>query len=439
MNYQTLLWLSCATLLVVQPVYGLATIKPKPQNNPAIVSKRSAGFTLNDAIEQALAESPRLEAFHQAVAAAKGEQSQAGVWQNPEVSYSLENFGGGSAYHLISPRQHNVGVSQIIEVGGKISARRNIASQGLHIALLDEQAAMLDIIRDVTSAYAELVAAEETVHFAREQQALAEDVLKTVSVRVAAAAAPLIQKNRAEVEFFTAKITLDKACRERDIARKKLASIMGAGNFDDQLNGDMFYAIHKPDIEDIDQKLESTPDIVKLNNALLQSKARLDLEQANAVPDPRVHAGVIEIPSAKDQAFVMGVSIPIPVFNANKGNIRKARSEMSRTKMDNRQALIDLRAQLNQEYERMHNAYMQANTLNHDILPAAGEAFRLARVGYELGRFPYIDVLDAQRSLFVARQQHIDALRTFHLTKAQVERLTAAHVKKISTSGVNHE
>lgn len=64
-----------------------------------------------------------------------------------------------------------------------------------------------------------------------EQKALAEDVLKSVSVRVGAAAAPLIQKNRAEVErSCSATIALDKAQRERDITRK-ICSYHGRGTF----------------------------------------------------------------------------------------------------------------------------------------------------------------------------------------------------------------
>ena len=62
---------------------------------------------------------------------------------------------------------------------------------------------------------------------------------------------------------------------------------------------------------------------VKLNSSLEQSKARLELEQANAIPDPRLSVGVRDFRDSGDQAFIVGVSLPIPVFNANRGNIEE--------------------------------------------------------------------------------------------------------------------
>jgi cobalt-zinc-cadmium efflux system outer membrane protein len=443
MYQKKLLWLLCATILTSQPVFAQGAARPEPDRKPSIAVAvkpiKPSGFTLDEAIAKALEQSPRLKAFNSGVAAARGEQRQAGAWQNPEVNYSLENFGGGAAYNLISPRQNSFGVSQLIEVGGKISARENIAGKGLEIASLDEQAATLDVIRDVTTAYAEAVAAEENVRLATEQKELAVDVLKSVSVRVGAAAAPLIQKSRAEVERSTATIALDKANRERDISRKKLAATMGEDRFTLPLDSTAFYAITKPELAPLEEKLKANPDLVKLGSSLEQSKARLDLERANAIPDPRFNAGIIEIPSANDKAFVVGVSLPIPVFNANRGNIEKARHEVSRTEMDNRQMALNASAELTQAHERMENSFVQAETLKTEILPSADKAFRLAREGYGLGRFPYLEVLDAQRSLFGVKQQQIEAIREFHTAKAQVERLTATRLSQLQKSGENHE
>ena len=61
----------------------------------------------------------------------------------------------------------------------------------------------------------------------------------------------------------------------------------------------------------------------------------------------------------------------------------------------------------------------------------AEEAFRLAKQGYNLGRFPYMDVLNSQRTLFEVRERHIEALKDYHLKNAEIARLTAANISKI--------
>lgn len=432
-------WLLYATILSSHPVSAKDIVKLHQDSKPAVAvadqPQKIIGFTLNEAITKALLQSPRLKGFNSGVSAAKGEQRQAGAWVNPEITYSLENVGGGSAYRAISPRQSSYGVSQLIEIGGKISARNHIARKGVEIASLEVRAAALDVIRDVTIAYVDIVAAEEHIRLATEQKALAEDVLKSVSARVDSAAAPLIQKSRAEVELSVAIIALDKATRERDITRKKLASLMGEETFMQSLDVESFFTITKPDYAYLEEKLKDNPDIIKLDSSLDQSKARLALERANAIPDPRINVGMIDIPSAQDQAFVVGVSLPIPVYNVNRGNIDKARGEINRTELDNRQQIFDMGAELTSVYEQMQNAYVQAETLNTHILPSAEKAFELARTGYGLGRFPYLEVLDAQRSLFGVKQQHIEAIREFHVAKAKVERLTALHLNIIQNTG----
>lgn len=438
--YKLPMWLLFAIMLTNNPAFAepeKQTETPPPAAAAAPV--KAASFTLDDAIAKALVQSPRLKAYGSGVAVARGEQRQARAWVNPEVGVEAENVADQGAYKGFDSTEVTYGVTQEIPIGGKISARESIAGKGLEIASLDEQVATLDVIRDVTIAYAEIVAAEENVHLATEQKELAEDVLKSVSVRVGAAAAPLIQKSRAEVERSTATIVLDKANRERSISRKKLAALMGGKRFTKPLDSAAFYAMAKPKAASLEEKLKAIPDLLKLNSSLEQSKARLELEQANAIPDPRLSVGVRDFRDSGDQAFIVGVSLPIPVFNANRGNIEKARHEVSRTEMDNRQLALNTSAELTQSHERMENAYVQAETLKTEILPSADKAFRLAREGYGLGRFLYLEVLDAQRSLFGVKQQQIEAIREFHTAKAQVERLTATRLSTLQKSGENHE
>jgi len=225
MYQKKLVWLLCATILSSQPAFAeeeekesLATAMPAATVAPEL---KASSLTLDVAIAKALAQSPRLQGFGSGVEVARGEYRQSSARQNPEVGVQAENVGGDGSYKGFDSAEVTYGVSQLIEIGGKISARENIAGKGVEIADLDYQAAALDLIRDVTTSYAATVAAEENVRLAMEQKELAEDVLKSVSVRVNAAAAPLIQRSRAEVERSTAAIALDTALRERDTARKE--------------------------------------------------------------------------------------------------------------------------------------------------------------------------------------------------------------------------
>ena len=394
--------------------------------------------TLADAISKALAHSPRLQAFSKGINAARSEQDQAGAWPNPEIEVGAENFAGSGDYRSFTSAEINYSVSQEIPLTGKISARQVIAAAALNAATLDEAAARLDVIRDTTIAFMTVIAAEESVALATEQKELAADVLRSVNRRVDAAASPLIQRSRSEVENASAALAFDKALRERDVARRALAAVIGQDAFERPIASAAFYAITKPDPLPAPAPTDPLIDTLRQSSTLAQARARIDLEQANGLPDPRISIGVREFESTGDRAVLVSIGMPIPVLNANSGNIARVREEALRTELDNRQAMFDRAVGLGRAHARLMRSYVEASTLKASILPAATQAFRLARDGYAAGRFPYLEVLDAQRSLFLARQQKIEALREFHTAQAEVTRLVAKAPTQSSVSGDHH-
>lgn len=444
MTRYLLSWLICATILL--PTSSMAAIvllaqandahPPKPAtvhheaHNPAV----KGALTLKYAVDRALADSPRLNSYISAMMASKGQRRQAGALPNPEIGVEAENIAGQGPYRGTDSAEFTYGVSQLIEVGGKRSARQEAASREYEITRFDYQAARLDLIRDVTIAYAEAVAAQEEVKLAEEQKKLAGEVLQSVANRVAAAAEPLIQKSKAEVALATSEIEFSKATRGLEIAKKKLASLWGQNGDGFTVDAADFFTIQSSAIlSDATRGLTATPDIARLDAELARAKATFVLERANAIPDPTISVGVRDFRETSDQAFVVGVSLPIPVFNLNRGNIEKARHEVSKTDSDRQAAVLTLSNELTRAAQELQTAYDEAESLKATILPAAEKAFSLSRQGYQVGRFPYLEVLDAQRTLFEAKSQYIAALKTYHTRRAEVERLTAAHAATIQT------
>jgi len=66
---------------------------------------------------------------------------------------------------------------------------------------------------------------------------------------------------------------------------------------------------------------------------------------------------------------------------------------------------------------------MEIKTLRDELLPGAKSAFDAAAKGYQLGKFGFLDALDAQRTLFQSNQQYVRALAEYHRTIADIERL----------------
>ena len=153
------------------------------------------------------------------------------------------------------------------------------------------------------------------------------------------------------------------------------------------------------------------------------SRAALSLERANGRPDPTLGGGVILFNESDDAAFLASVSFPLPLFDRNQGGIREAEANLAKAQEEHRAARVAVRTALANAYQALASAHAEAEALETEVLPAAQAAFDAASEGYRKGKFGYLDVLDAQQALFEARQQHIDALATYHKAVADVERL----------------
>ncbi|MEI9996891.1 MAG: TolC family protein [Rhizomicrobium sp.] len=391
-------------------------------------------LTVREAVQRALAASPRLDAARAGVAAAAGTELQSHLLPNPELSVEAENIIGTGPYRGLSGSEFTYGVAQLIELGGKRDARQQAAAANRRAAETELSAAQLDLVRDVTLAYMDAVAAEEGVRLAKDLEGTARSVFADVSRRVAAARDPLFQRSRAEMALTNATIARQRAESALVTARQKLGRYWGEPIVTESLAGNVFFVAQAPDaLADYEAKLKDAPDLVRFARLRDAREADLALARAGAVPDVRASLGVRQF-AGRDAALVAGVSIPIPVFNENEGEIARAGAEVTRISSERRQAELERSQQLVDALGRWKSAFAEIKSLKDAALPQAQRAFTLALAGYRVGGFQYLDVLDTQRALFETRGALNAALTRLHAARIEVERLTALGSSDITGS-----
>ena len=420
---QTLLM---ASAIFTFPIPSAIAQEPhSPEAHQQSIYNGGPVVTLQGAIEKAVEASPRVRSAAAGVEAAKGAEDQAGYWSNPEFEFEVENIGGSGQFGGTDVAEYSYGLSQTVELGGKRSARRNIALAEREAAYTNLQAERLNLTRDIHVAYSSVLAEAEALKLAIDQEKLAKGILATVSRRVKAAAEPEIQRSKAEVAYATSIIAREQGERQLKVAQAKLATLWGAPKLDVVLDHAHFFELRAPGaLTSYREKLQGLPDIQRLNYVKSSKRSSLKFEQAQAIPDPSFSVGVRDFRESGDQAFMFGVSFPIPIFNQNSGNIAKAQAQVIQAESDVRLAELLLEQQLVESWHDWNSAYSEATKLKSQLLPVAERAFKLARSGYAKGKFPYLEVLDAQRTLFDARAQYYNSLKRYHTSRANVERLT---------------
>ena len=89
---------------------------------------------------------------------------------------------------------------------------------------------------------------------------------------------------------------------------------------------------------------------------------------------------------------------------------------------------------MNRTYQKLENAYGQAVSLKNEVLPGAVEMFNAATRAYQEGKVDYLNVLDAQRTLFDVKNEYIESLAAYHAARTDIERFIAKELKPVNLS-----
>ncbi len=399
--------------------------EPSEEGSSSLKFEEPTGdLTLSRALSLALLKSPELAAFSWEVRAGEARRLQAGLLPNPEINISSEEFGGSGVRRGYDAAETSVLLSQLVELGGKRAKRTEVAAIQSNLAGWDYESKRLDVFTDTTKAFVETLAAQSRLALAEESFDLAKQVLQAVSERSRAGKVSPLEVIKAEVALSTSRIKLERTKRELETSRKSLAATWGS-------NSPMF--IHaKGDFETINeiqplnqllQLIDQNPDIARRKVETTLRRAEIRLEESEKIPSLTIGAGMRRFEETDDSAFLFEVSLPLLLFNRNQGNILEAKHNLAKTLEENRATNVRIRASISRIHQVLSSSYLEAVTLKNDVLPGAYSAFEAAREGYKQGKFGYLDVLDAQRTLFETKAGYIAALADYHKAIAEAERL----------------
>jgi cobalt-zinc-cadmium efflux system outer membrane protein len=340
--------------------------------------------------------------------------------------------------HGFESAETTIALSQLIELGGKRSKRRQVAELEKGLAEWDYQSARLQVLSAATKAFIEVLSAQRHLQQSEELVALSEKTLEAVASRVEAGKVPPVEQTRAKVELAATRTRLDNARRQLQSARSRLSSFWGAKRSSyGKAAGNLAALPPLPSEEQLLKRLENNPDLARWVTVGERREAELDLARARAIPDLTVTLGARNMRDSDSNALVAGFEIPLPIFDRNQGGIGEARANISKARAQRLSARIELESGISQAWQTLAAAYTEALTLREEILPGAKSAFEVTKYGYREGKFDFLQMLDAQRTLFEVREQYLQSLAAYHLARTEVERLIGAPLHNVLETASN--
>jgi len=151
--------------------------------------------------------------------------------------------------------------------------------------------------------------------------------------------------------------------------------------------------------------------------------ASLGAEKAQRIPNLTVSLGSQYSREDRERVNVVGLSMPLPLFDRNQGNVLAAARRADQARDLRNAVALRLRSETRSAISQWETAMQDVEAYDRTILPAAQQAVDTATRGFEMGKFAFLDVLDAQRTLIEARGLYLEALASATDARAQVERI----------------
>ena len=412
----------------------------------AVAQTLPPSLTEEVAVQNALAHNAEFKAQLESIGVAQGQVVQARKLPNPTLGVSqstdklFDNRGEGS---------FSVGVTQEFETFGKRKYRVKAAEANVEKIKADVNNFERLLTYQVRQTYYQALLAEKQVKLAAEMTRLTRHVVEVDEARVKHGDIPEVELNLARVELGRAEQAERAAQNRLTDAKLRLNYLMGAPILNEfTLVSDFSSA--RPTDKSADQlvafALDRRPDLVSAERAQDVAAHNFSLARANAKPNVSVGAeyshdrtvfeedsfrplGLLNSIDETGSALRFSLTLPLPVFNRNQGNIASAAADQraAGNLMAFRRETI--RLEVASAYQNWISAMRLRELYEKGILPQLRDNLNSVQAAYELGGQSILAVIQQQRTFQDVNLQYLD---TLYEMQSSLDQLEAAMGGKLS-------
>ena len=399
-------------------------------------------LTSDQAVSIALARNRDAIAARLEIDAAELDRVAAAVYPNPVFSYTLSNLvlGAANGQDRTPPVEsgffgqtvHTLGISEIVDVWAKRSARMRTADRGLELRRLLVEDALREIAYAVRSAFSEVVHEHAEVALVRENQSRYQETIRISRARRDAGDISEAELSKIELEGLRYANALIDEEMQLDLARQKLASLLALGPESTltpvtEAEGPRAPIALEPLVE---RALESRPDLRASRASRVRAQAGQRQARAEAFPDISLGLGFTHsqftVSGDNPNALALSLSLPLPLFDRNQAGIGRAELDVRRSDNDAIRLAVQIRHEVADAVRRVVRSAALLDVFEGGgLLRRADSLLKVAERSYKTGAVSLLELLEAQRTYTETREQYLHALHDYRQATIDVTHTVA--------------
>ncbi|NHZ87129.1 MAG: TolC family protein [Planctomycetia bacterium] len=387
-------------------------------------------LSIETAVNKAIENNPELQTLLKNIDARKAIKLQSRLKPNPELGFEAENIFGSNGYSGLNSGEMTASISHNILLAGKINKRVKVAEMEITLAEWDYESKRLEVITDIRRSFTKALITQKIINKNNELIQISNKLIQDLKARVEAGRISPAEVSRAQIILNMLQIDINRLEAEYDSAIFELTTLINAPDLPiELLKGEFKNIINIPDYDFLLANLNNNPDIKRFTGEYDKQKAVIKYEESKAIPDLTVSAGFKRMNDVSANTFLIGASIPLPIFNRNQGSIQEAQIRLNQTTKEFEAVKNKLTLQLKLYYNKLKTLISIAQKLKNESIPDAEKTFEIIQKGNLVGRFTMLDVLDAERTLFEIQNQYLDTLGNINIVVVEIEGLTIINIK----------
>lgn len=370
--------------------------------------QQSLGITLEELTALAESSSPTLRQAAANVEAARGNAVQVGLYPNPLLI-------GGANQIVGNQSQYYSALSQEIVTMQKLRLNRAAATRQVMQAEQEFVITRFQLLTAVRQGYMMTLAAQRRNEVLVRLVEIARKSMQAAERLQQAGEGTRTDTLLFEIEVEKAEVALENSEARLIAARRELAAALGLRDMEiGRINGNLTESLERIAAQVlIDGYVPYNASVQIAELEIDRSKYLIRRAEVEPIPNVTVYAGYQrQIEPALHNMGLLTLSVPLPVWNQNQGNITSAYANLAKAHADVETVQNSLAKQMADAGGRYRVADQQSRRYEQKIVPKAREGVKIIQEGFSQGQFDFLRLLQAQRILVESNLGFIDSLET---------------------------
>jgi outer membrane protein, heavy metal efflux system len=419
---------SALSALVCSSASGAAPGQPaasgdQPAATPGQAAAEPSRLTLDEAIRMALEHNQSLLATRTTLEQSRAQETTAGLrpnpvlsgsWQSPPFFHPADNAAVTSA-----------GLSYEFELG-KRGPRVQAAKDATEVTRSQIGDSERTLVFQVASQFISVQLAESTVEVTAQNLKSFQDAMEISEARYKSGGLAENDYLKIKLQLLQFQTDVQAALLARAQALSDLRQTLGydvvAQGFD--VSGPFEYQPVQVELERLLKLAEgSRPDLRAASQGLAAAESQVALAEVNARPNLTLSASYSNY--AGQSSSILGVSVPLPIFDRNQGEIARTRAALLQAQHQYAGALGQVRTDVKDAFEALQSSDRVARYYQGGYLEVALKSRDISEYSYRRGASSLLDLLDAERSYRATQLAWRQAIAA-HLTAIEQVRQAVA-------------